>query len=56
MQRISLKKKIRLNGALSVEEEAWSSVTIRDARMAGFEPKRIRLASGLMITKVHIVA
>jgi hypothetical protein len=40
---------------LSVEEEAQSSVTIPDARLAGFEPKRIRLASGLLITKVHFV-
>jgi len=55
MQRISLQKKMKLNGAISVEEEAWSSVTIRDARMAGFKPKRIRLASGLIITKVQIV-
>ena len=56
MQRISLQKKMRLNGVISVEEEAWSSVTIRDARMVGSELKPIRLASGLMVTKVHIVA
>jgi hypothetical protein len=34
---------VRFNGVLSVEEEVWSSVTIRDVRAVGYKSSNIKM-------------